>query len=35
MPPSQGIYRGADASLEALNLAHRRFFTHQPGRIDW
>jgi hypothetical protein len=24
-----------DAAPPAQNLAHRRFFTHQPGRIDW
>jgi hypothetical protein len=29
-------YREAvDASTQALNPAHRRFFTFQPGRIDW
>ena len=29
-------YREAvDAAPEALNPAHRRFFTYQPGRIDW
>jgi len=29
-------YREAvDASPEAENPAHRRFFTYQPGRIDW
>jgi len=29
-------YREAvDAAPGALNLAHRRFFVYQPGRIDW
>jgi hypothetical protein len=29
-------YREAvDAAPEGLNPAHRRFFTYQPGRIDW
>jgi hypothetical protein len=29
-------YREAvDASPHGLNPAHRRFFTYQPGRIDW
>jgi hypothetical protein len=29
-------YREAvDAAPTALNLAHRRFFVYQPGRIDW
>ena len=29
-------YREAvDAAPEAQNPAHRRFFTYQPGRIDW
>lgn len=29
-------YREAvDAAPAALNPAHRRFFTYQPGRIDW
>ena len=29
-------YREAvDAAPEAENPAHRRFFTYQPGRIDW
>ena len=29
-------YREAvDAAHEAENPAHRRFFTYQPGRIDW
>jgi hypothetical protein len=29
-------YREAvDAAPPALNPAHRRFFVHQPGRIDW
>jgi hypothetical protein len=29
-------YREAvDAAPPAQNLAHRRFFTYQPGRIDW
>jgi hypothetical protein len=29
-------YREAvDAAPEAANPAHRRFFTYQPGRIDW
>jgi hypothetical protein len=29
-------YREAvDAAPEAVNPAHRRFFTYQPGRIDW
>ena len=29
-------YREAvDAAPAALNLAHRRFFVYQPGRVDW